>query len=407
MRILLNDYSGHAFTVELARELASRGHDVLHLYSRDFQTPKGDLVRGPTDPTTFNVEGLSIGKTFQKYDFFARRWQELGYGKLVCRRIETWNPDVVIGCNNPLDAQRLIQNCCMRRHIPFVFWLQDIYSAAIKSVLSKKIPILGYAIGTWYEELEKRLLRRSNQIVAITEDFVPPLVAWKVRRDRITVVENWAPKDKIVAVPRDNSWSRAQNLSNQRVLMYTGTLGLKHNPDLLLAAAAAFQSEPDVRIVVTSEGKYADYVKCEAEARGLTNLVVLPFQSFRDYSEVLATSDVTLAMIETDAASYSVPSKVLSYLCAGKAIVLAAHTSNLAAKILRRSGAGIVVAPRDGAGFEAAIRRLLTDAKARHEAESRARSYAEQHFDIGTIAWTFEKILASSGTASQLRMQSA
>jgi len=397
MRILLNDYSGHAFTVELARELARRGHDVFYVYSRDFQTPKGDLVPAPTDPSTFTIEGLSLGAPFQKYDFIARRRQEIAYGKLVCDRIDSWHPDVVVGCNNPLDPQRLIQNICLARRIPFVFWLQDIYSNAIKSVLRRKIPGLGHAVGSWYEEMEKRLLRRSSHVVAITEDFIQLLRAWRVSRDRITVLENWAPKDKIVALPRDNDWSRKHNLSNRRVLMYTGTLGLKHDPDLLLSVATAFKSEPDLSIVVASEGKYADYVKSEAQTRGLPNLTVMPFQPFNEYSAVLATGDVMLAMIEPDAASYSVPSKVLSYLCAGNAVVLAADAGNLAARILTRSGAGIVVAPHDSAGFEVAIRRFLADDGARRAAASHARAYAEEHFDIKTIAQKFEKILALSG----------
>lgn len=43
MRILICDYSGHPFQVELSRGLAARGHAVLHLHFADFQTPKGNL----------------------------------------------------------------------------------------------------------------------------------------------------------------------------------------------------------------------------------------------------------------------------------------------------------------------------------------------------------------------------
>ncbi len=334
MRILLNDYSGHAFTVELARELARRGHNVLHLSLGDFQSPKGDLARKPDDPKTFEVEAISLGVPFKKYDFVARRRQEIEYGRRVTTRIASWHPDVVIGCNNPLDPQRVIQNYCRACNICFVFWLQDIYSNAIKTVLKKKIPVVGHAIGVWYEELEKRLLRRADLVIAITEDFIAPLVKWNVPRERIFVIENWAPKDKILILPRDNAWSRAHDLNRKFVLMYSGTLGLKHNPTLLLATAEAFKAEPEVAVVVVSEGKYADDVRDTAKARGLANLTVLPFQDFRDYSAVLATGDVMLAMIEPDAAVYSVPSKVLSYLCAGKAIVLSANAANLAARNL-------------------------------------------------------------------------
>ena len=32
MKIIVHDYAGHPFQVQLSRRLASRGHEVLHLY---------------------------------------------------------------------------------------------------------------------------------------------------------------------------------------------------------------------------------------------------------------------------------------------------------------------------------------------------------------------------------------
>ena len=47
LRIAVHDYSGHPFQVQLSRALAERGHEVLHLYSTRFQTPRGPLAGGP------------------------------------------------------------------------------------------------------------------------------------------------------------------------------------------------------------------------------------------------------------------------------------------------------------------------------------------------------------------------
>jgi colanic acid biosynthesis glycosyl transferase WcaI len=391
-RILINDYCGHAFPVELSRELAGRGHDVLHVYSADDLSPRGDLLAGSNDPSTFLVEGLSLGEPFRKYSLFKRRQQERTYGELMCRRIDAFRPDVVIASNNPLEAQNRIATYCQDRAIPFVYWLQDIHSDAIKSILSQRSLALGAVIGTWYEWMEKRLLRNAAHIVAIAENFIPRLDTWKIPRAKVSVIENWAPKDKIHVTPSDNAWRRARRLTDKRVALYTGTIGLKHNPNLLLAAAEAFAAEADVQVVVVSEGKYADYLKEEAARRRLTNLTVLPFQPFESYGDVLASGDVLIAMIEPDAAFYSVPSKVLSYLCSGRPIVLAADKRNLAATILQRCGAGKVVDPRDAAGFVTAIRHYLCNAMLRHEAGALGRDYADKMFDVSVIADRFEQI---------------
>jgi colanic acid biosynthesis glycosyl transferase WcaI len=391
-RILINDYCGHPFQVELSRELARRGHEVLHVYSSDDQTPKGDLLPGAADPATFLIEGLSLGEPIQKYNLMRRRQQERAYGQLMCRRIDTFRPDVVIGSNNPLEAQNQIGSHCRRRAIPFIFWLQDIHSDAIKSILSQKSVAAGAVIGTWYEWIERRLLRNADHVVAIAENFMPRLNSWKIAKDKVSIIENWAPKNKINVAPSSNSWRRAQGLADKKVALYTGTIGLKHNPNLLLAVAEAFATEADVQIVVVSEGKYAGYLESEAARRKLDNLTVLPFQPFDSYSEVLASGDVLIAMIEPDAAFYSVPSKVLSYLCSGRPIVLAADERNLAATILRRSGAGTVVEPRDTAGFVAAVRHFLRHDEDRRAAGALGRQYADKMFDVGLIADRFEQI---------------
>ena len=48
-------------------------------------------------------------------------------------------------------------------------------------------------------------------------------------------------------------------------------------------------------------------------------------------------------MIEADAGKFAVPSKVPSYMCAGRPILLAAPKENLAARTVARANAGIVV----------------------------------------------------------------
>ena len=100
------------------------------------------------------------------------------------------------------------------------------------------------------------------------------------------------------------------------------------------------------------EGRSADELKAQAAREGLGNLVVRPWVSFAELPGVLADADVLVAMIEADAGTYSVPSKVLTYLAAGRPILAAIPPGNLAARLLDREQAGLTRAPRrigDGA----------------------------------------------------------
>jgi glycosyltransferase involved in cell wall biosynthesis len=384
VRILLHDYSGHAFLVQLARQLARDGHQVLHIHFPGFQTPKGVLTRQPDDPPGFETRGLSLPGEFAKYSYVKRLGQELAYGRLLARTILDWKPEIVFSANSTLDPQHHAWRAARRLGVPFVFWVQDINSVAISRILGRKLPLIGHLVGARYVALERKLLRGSARAIVITEDFVPILERWGLPRARIDVVENWAPREDLPPQPRDNPWARAHGLADKLVFLYSGTIGLKHDPGLLLAAAERFRDRPDIRVVVVSEGIGADWLR--ANGAGLPNLVLLPFQDFATLPQVVATGDVLMAVLEPDAGIYSVPSKVLTYLCAGRPLLAAMPAENLASRILARENAGIVVPAGDRAGFVAAAERLAGDPALRAALGRNALAYADRSFDIGAVA---------------------
>jgi glycosyltransferase involved in cell wall biosynthesis len=90
---------------------------------------------------------------------------------------------------------------------------------------------------------------------------------------------------------------------------------------------------------------------------------------------------------------FSVPSKVLSYMCAGRAILGAMPRQNLAARTIVEAGAGVVVEPDDAAAFRAAAEALLANPAQLAAHGAAARKYAENAFDIQQIADRFLAIL--------------
>ena len=390
MRIALCDYSGHPFQAQLSRELARRGHDVLHLHFAEFQTPKGRLEREANDPACFAVEPVSIGRNFSKQSLVRRRFDEIEVGRRFAARLDVFAPDIVIGCNLPLDALSEVIGSCRRLGRRFVFWQQDIYSLAIRNLLRKRLGWAGGLVARYYRRMERRALELSDAVVVISPDF-PDVLAreFNLDLDHVHVVENWAPLDEITPLAKDNEWTRAQALGGRKLVLYTGTLGMKHNPALLLSLARALESRGDAVLVVTSEGPAADWLSREgARCRALR---VLPFQPYAMYPKVLAGGDVLVSILEPDAGIFSVPSKVLSYMCAGRAIVLYAPQENLASRLLTRSGAGYAVS--DASTFSDRVIALLDEPLAASSAGNAARRYAEENFQIRAIAEKFETVL--------------
>jgi glycosyltransferase involved in cell wall biosynthesis len=115
--------------------------------------------------------------------------------------------------------------------------------------------------------------------------------------------------------------------------------------------------------------------------------------------EVLASADVLVAVLEPEAGAFSVPSKILSYLCAARPLLASVPGDNLAARVVERSGGGVVVPPGDTPAFLSAAETLLDEPSRRVELGGRARAYAEAAFDIDAVAGRFEAVLDGAAAA--------
>ncbi|MCW5936362.1 MAG: glycosyltransferase family 4 protein [Fimbriimonadaceae bacterium] len=397
MRILVHDFSGHPFQVELSRSLARRGHETVHAFSSSFLTPKGALARREDDPAMFQSFPITLPGGFDKTDMRKRRQADIEHGRRAVAKIEEMRPDIVLCANTPLDALVPMQKATHRVGGKFVFWVQDLIGEAVKRLLGAKIPVVGGLVGDYYINMEKTALRKSDAVVVISEDFRPFIPA---EPSRVHVIENWAPLADMPVRDRKNPWGAKHGLADTTNVLYSGTLGMKHNPELLIQLALRAQEQPDVRVIVVSEGASVEFLKKRIGETGLKNVVLLPFQPFEDMPDMLGTADVLVAILEPDAGVFSVPSKVLTYLCAARALLLAVPPENLAARIVKENNAGFVVSPLDQDGFVAASQELLSDRAGREAKGLNARAYAERTFDIERITDLFEKVLTPLSPSS-------
>ncbi|MBI1417892.1 MAG: glycosyltransferase [Limimaricola sp.] len=396
MHILLHDFAGHPFQVELSRALAARGHRVTHSWFARDSGPKGEMVRRDNDPQDLSFLPMGEDVDYSKSNLLKRRAGDIAYARTVRSWIEEARPDVVLSGNSPTEVQEAILAGAERASAGFIYWCQDFYSIAASRLLERKLPGVGHVVGAYYRRLEKRQMRRSDRIVHITDAFFEITDEWGIARDKISVIPNWGAIDQIQMMPRDNAWAQTMALGSGRRFLYSGTLALKHNPALLEALAQSL-SDPD-ELVLVSAGVGADKLADKIRERTLQRMRILPLQPFEVFAEVLASADVLLAVIERDAGTFSVPSKVLSYLCAGRPIVLAAPHDNLAARILLQTGAGKVVEPEDISGFVAAAKAFRNDPELAAAAAATGRAYAEANFDLSRVTDRFEEIIREAAS---------
>jgi len=391
MRILVHDFAGHPFPVQLSRELAARGHRVVHLSAQGLEGPKGNLSPTTNEAHDLIVRGVPLSGRFRKYSPWRRLIAQRQYALAVEKIIAEEEPDAVISGNTPTDVQVALLRFCRRNDIGFAHWVQDLYCQALEFFLRRHLGRLAPAVSFPFQCLDKWTASKSDAVVAISPGFLPLLQKWGARRESLHVIENWAPLDEIRLMQRSNTWRESLALDGRPLFLYSGTLGLKHRPDLIYRLAKALRGKANV--VVITEGVGRRYLSSQPV---LPNLKLLDFQPYDRVPEIMANADVLLATLEEDAGAFAVPSKVLAYLCAGRPVLLTAPHQNLAAEILRLSGAGVAVESDDADGWVEAARKMAEDAEWRGAMGVRARQYAEANFDIKKIADRFEAVLVSA-----------
>lgn len=399
MRLNVHDFSGHPFQVELSRSLAARGHEVLHGFATQYVTGHGRLDVGPEDPESLRIEGLTCRAPMVKYSPVGRARFELSYASAWQAELERERFDVVVACNVPLIALDRMRRFFARRRQPWVMWHQDLYSLGVGAEAERKLPgPMAQVARTRFERMEAAQVRAANAVVPITEEMVRRYADWGVAgRQGIHVIPNWAPLDDVAPGVRDNTWARRHRLPEQALrLMYAGTLGRKHNPLLLLELLDTCRAAGiDAHLTVVSEGVGADDLAAAAGARD--DLLLLGYQPADAVSDMLASADVSIALLEPDAAEFSVPSKVLTYLAAGRPILALVPLGNPCAADV--TAAGGFAAPPSSTGVQAAatwLTDLATDRLRLARIGQQARALACQRFDIARITDRFEGLLAGA-----------
>ena len=356
MKILVSDYSGHPFTFELSQHLSKR-NEVIHGYAQYFETPKANFNE-KLQGKNLKIFPIKINKKFKKDNFLLRRSMDISYGNKMVDLIKVQKPNIVICSNTPLDPLNKITSYCKENKIKSIFWMQDIYSVAINKILKKKIPLLGRIIGFYYFLLEKKCEYNSDKIVVIASNFKKFID--KKNLSKTSVIENWSPiikpKKRIIKF-----YKRKFNPLNKFCFIYSGTLGYKHNFKLFIKIAERF---PEAVIIISSSGKFASKLK-EISKKQLPNIKVTNWVNYNNFSSFLSIADAFIVTLDSDASTFSVPSKIYAYLTIGKPILGSMPLENFGSKKIKRMKAGYISKPGDNKTFMNNCAKLINSKKLR------------------------------------------
>jgi colanic acid biosynthesis glycosyl transferase WcaI len=264
----------------------------------------------------------------------------------------------------------------LRTGAPVVLIVQDLMAKA-----TGESGIIGgrHAAGA-ASTLERFALSRASETVIVSESFRKPLHAYGIQPARIRLIRNWT-HIRPATVSKQEA-RRALNWPEDDFLaVHTGNMGFKQDLENIIRASEE-SVESQVRYVLVGDG--SQRTSLEAQAVGNPAIWFVNPVDEDTYPLVLAAADVLLLNERESVSNMSLPSKLTSYMVAGRPIVAAVAEGGATWRELTLAGAGLVVPAGNPTRLAQAIEHLRDDEELRSALSRAARTHAEHELSASS-----------------------
>ncbi len=383
---------------DLCEDLATLGDDVTVIAGQvgyvtgQPRLATHDVIRGvgvERPWTTGYGKGSFVHRMADYLSFFTAA---VGAAALRAR------PDVILALTSPPLIGAGAAMVARARGIPLVLWMQDMFPDAIyeAGVLSRH----GFT-GAALSATMKWTLGECSRIVALSQGMAHRIERQGAARDRIRIIQNWADGQLVQSIPHaENPFRRQHGLEDAFVVMYSGNLGIVHDPAPFIRAARALE-ETSPKIVFVFIGDGVRRKEAVELAKGLRNVRLLPYQPSERLSESLSAADVHLISLREKFEGLVVPSKLYGALASGRPVFSLGPERCEVTRTIREHRVGWAGPPEDAAGLVAALQMAATSPAWCLETGKRAREVLLTHYDrpIAVRAWrgVLQEAVATGG----------
>ena len=285
--------------------------------------------------------------------------------------------DVVIGVSPSLAALPLARWAARRRRVPWMAVVQDLRGNAAANGGVRG----GGKVASVVGGVECRMLRSADLVGVIGEGFGGAVQDMGVQADRVRVLPNWAHIERSSA-SREQARAELGWPSERTLVVHTGNMGAKQGLENVVAAAAeADRRGADVQFVLVGDGSQREALR--EQAVGVERITFVDPVDEYHYPLVLAAADVLLLNERPDMLEMSLPSKLTSYLSAGRPVLAACPAGGWTATVLDDSGAAVRVAPDDAGALVDAALELAADPDECTRRATAGTAYAAQRYGAG------------------------
>jgi glycosyltransferase involved in cell wall biosynthesis len=374
---------------EVAEALRARGHDVTVICGLP-NYPSGKLAPG------YRIRPIQRERRGGVRVF---RLAEIPYhGRSIVGRLANYGsfllsaflfspflarPQVIYVWHPPLTNAIAAWWIGLIHRAPFVLDVQDIWpDEGVLAGLIHEGPLVRF-----FRRLERWVYARAAHILVVTEGARRDLISKGVPDNKVEVCPNWV--DPLwFAVPTVDDMVRARELLQTKdrfTVTFAGNLGFAQGLTTVLQAADRLRNHREIGFRLIGTGAAEMELRSLASDLDLENVMFFGRRPPEETLALLRASDALLVHLKKGPASDLIlPSKTLTYLAAGRPILMA--MGGEAAELIRASGSGVSIPSEDAAALaDAVLQMSLLTSGSLGAMGVNGRAYAMEHFSQETI----------------------
>lgn len=344
-----------------------------------------------------NYNGIDIYRCGIRLDSKAGLWQRIvsylfylihaGWKLLFIQ-----NKDIVIGVTNPPFLSILLMIVSTITGCGYYFIIHDVYPEGLVAVGRLKEKSLVTKI--WHT-LNQHSYQRASKLVVLGRDMQDLLIQdYGIELEKIEYIPNWNITPTNILTPFEkNDLAIKLGLQGKFVIQYSGNMGLWHDIDTFIRAAAQLQTNPAIQFLFIGNGIRKQSAYQLAQELELTNIIWMDFVPKEQLSTSLTCAHLALISLNSGLEGIAVPSKLYGILGSGRAILAQVPAACEIAYTVSEEECGFVIPPGDVDGLVNRIRELELDRDLTSRMGARSFQAYQSKYTIETIAKQFRKML--------------
>jgi colanic acid biosynthesis glycosyl transferase WcaI len=374
-------------SAQIAIALRATGHAV-RVVTNFPNRPAGKLfpgVRRKFAQRESTPDGIEIVRCFSTLSpestIRSRMAENLSFGLTSGWQVLTGSkPDVIYANTWPIVATGILYLIAWLRRIPVVLSVQDVYPEVL---IVQQRTMENSRLARLMRWIDGVIARRSAHVVVISQRFaeiyrqqrrVPP--------DRLSLIPNWIDGSQIDVGVDGSAYRQKLGIDETDfLLVYGGNVGVAAGVEVVIEALRLLGDERALRLVVAGAG--SQLAKCQQLAATLPGNPVhfhTPWMA-SETTEVLRAADLLVLPTQREQSLASVPSKLLSYMLAGRPILAAATPDSDLAELIIHAECGWVIEPDRPDLWANQLKQIMAlDPVVRHRCGENGRTYVLQHF---------------------------